>query len=93
MAIARPTEEERLALCEWMTANGIDIHTVQLYDSDLRITEQDGRRLVRYTEYVLSDDGRKQVDPQDESKDWMRESSAHCVVDPPAWLNVPGGRP
>jgi hypothetical protein len=91
MAIAHPTEEERQALCEWLTANGIDPNTVPLYDSGLRITEQDGQRIICYTEYVLTDTGRKQTNPDDSRKVWMRPASVPCKTEPPAWLNVPGG--
>lgn len=38
MAVLGPTEEERLALCAWLTANGISPTTVPLR-SDLSVTE------------------------------------------------------
>src|SRR5690348_11201215 len=52
MAITHPTEEERQALCEWLTANDIDYNNVPL-DSMFAVTEEpDGQRLIHYTEFV-----------------------------------------
>lgn len=91
MAVAHPTEKERVALCEWLARNGIDIRTVPLHESGLRVEEREGVRVVCYTAYVLNSDDRKQVDPEDPEKVWMREASVPCTLEPPAWLNVPGG--
>ena len=89
MAIRHPTEEERQELCEWLTVNGIDISTVPLRDSDLRITEQDGQRVIQYTEYVRSElTGNILSDPHN-PKPVTSEASVPCVVDPPGWLNIP----
>jgi len=88
MALAGPTEEERLAICEWLTANGIDPNTVPLYDHNLRIVDQDGQRAIHYTEYVLTDDGRAQVDPEDPDSAWARNTSRPCLVDPPKTLRI-----
>lgn len=91
MAIVPPDEEERLALVDWLTANGVNIRTVPRYEHGLRIEERDGQRSIHYTEYVLTEDGRKQVDPEDHEKVWLRPASTPCLADPPAWLNIPGG--
>jgi hypothetical protein len=93
MAIARPTEEERTALAEWMTANGIDILTVPL-ESDFAITEEpDGRRLIHYQEFVRDQEtGSILADPVSRSP-VQRSATAPCIVEPPAWLGVPGGHP
>lgn len=92
MAITGPTERERMALCEWLTANGIDPTHVPI-DSAFAIDDQtDGKRLIRYVEYVLTADGHKQVDPEHPESSWKRPASAPCVVEPPAWLNVPGAQ-
>lgn len=93
MAVTLPSEEWRTAMCEWLTANNINIMSVPI-DSPFAIAEEpDGQRLIRYTEYVLTDDGRKQIDPEDPELAWLRSASAPCTVEPPAWLNVEGGRP
>ncbi|MFJ4473280.1 hypothetical protein ACIP2X_38100 [Streptomyces sp. NPDC089424] len=91
MAIGKPTEEERLALCKWLRANGIDPDTVPLHDADLRIAVQDGRRVIRYTEYVRNElTGNILYDP-DNPGPVSSSASAPCLVEPPEWLRVPGG--
>lgn len=92
MAVVRPTEEERIALCEWLTANGIEPKTVPLYEADLRITEQDGQRLICYTEYVRSELTDNILADPNNPQPVKSSTSAPCTVEPPAWLNVPGGR-
>jgi hypothetical protein len=91
MSIAHPTEKERVALVDWLTANSIDIRTVPFHDSGLRIEERDGSRAICWTAYVLASNDRKQVDPEDPERVWMRDASEPCTVEPPTWLNVPGG--
>lgn len=91
MAVVHPTEAERLALCEWLTANSIDINTVPLHSEFTIADGPDGQRIIHYTEFVLSD-GCKQVDPQAPSEAHRRPASAVCAVEPPGWLHIPGGR-
>lgn len=92
MDITRPTEEQRVAFCEWLAANGVDVGTVPI-DSDFSIVEEaDGQRLIHYIEFVVTDDGHKQVDPEDWRIEWKRPATAPCKVEPPVWLNIPGGR-
>jgi hypothetical protein len=93
MAMVRPTEEERLALCEWLTANGIDYNTVPLESTFAIVEEPAGQRLIHYIEFVITHDGHAQVDPEDPDTAWKRPASVPCQVDPPAWLNIPGTRP
>lgn len=88
MAAPWPTEGERLAICEWLTANGIDPGTVPLNDHKLRIVAQDGQRAIHYTEYVLTDDGHIQVDPEDPDNAWVRDTSRPCLVDPPTEMRI-----
>ncbi|GAX57266.1 hypothetical protein [Streptomyces olivochromogenes] len=83
MALPRPAEEERVALCEWLTANGIDPNTVPLH-SELSIV--DG--VIRFEQYILTDDGHKQVDPEHRDTAWTRNATAPCTVAPPAELNI-----
>lgn len=92
MAVLRPTEEERLAICEWLTANGISPKDVPLHDSNLRIEEQDGQRVIRYTAFVRDElSGNILANPETSSAR-TSEASAPCKVEPPAWLAVPGGQ-
>ena len=89
MAVVHPTEEERIALCEWLTANGIDPKTVPLHSS-FSVLEDAGAKVIHYQECVLTADGRKQVDPEDNESVWIRDATAPCTVDPPAWLRIEG---
>jgi len=91
MALTHPTEEERIALAEWITANGVDINTVPLESTFAIVDEPDGQRLIHYIEFVLTDNGRKQVAPGDPNTAWKRPASVPCRAEPPAWLNVAGG--
>lgn len=91
MAIVHPTERERLALCEWLTANGIPIDSVPIDSEFAIVDEPDDQRLIHYTEFVLTADGHKQIDPETPDTAWKRPTSAPCTVEPPAWLNLPGG--
>lgn len=93
MAVDRPTEEERVALCEWLRANGIDPDTVPLRDSDLRIDEKDGQRVILYTQFVRDEPtGNILSDPHNPGP-VTSSASASCLVEPPAWLGVPGAQP
>lgn len=92
MAVDHPTEEERLALCEWLTANGIDPNIVPLREADLRIDEKDGQRVILYTEFVRDElTGDILADP-DNQQAVTSSASAPCLVEPPEWLRVPGTR-
>lgn len=90
MAIVNPEEEERRAYCEWLTANGISPRSVPRESTFAITDEPDGQRLIRYIEFVLTDDGRIQVDPEARDTVWKRPATAPCVVEPPASLKVPG---
>jgi hypothetical protein len=90
MAIRHPTEEERVALCEWLNANGIDFNTVPLESTFAIVEGPDGQRLIHYIEFVVTDTGHRQIDPEDPDTAWKRPAKAPCAVEPPAWLRVPG---
>jgi hypothetical protein len=90
MSVARPTEEERLALCEWLTANGIDPLTVPLHDSGLRITEHDGQQVIQYTGYVRCERTGNILSDPDASGPVTSQATVPCLVEPPQWLRVPG---
>jgi hypothetical protein len=93
MASTLPAEGWRVAMAQWLAANGIDPNTVPVHSYFVITDEPDGQRLIRYTEYVLTGDGKKQVDPQDPDEAWIQTATAACKEEPAAWLNVPGGRP
>lgn len=76
------------ALCLWLTANDVDLNTVPV-DTDLSIeTGTDGRRVIHFEEFILTDDGHKQVDPEDSTQAWTRQATAPCHVEPPADLGI-----
>jgi hypothetical protein len=90
MASLRPTEEERAALCEWLTANGVDINTVPIESSFSIVEEADGQRLIHYTQFVRDENtGNILADPDGGAME--RSASTPCTVEPPSWLNIPGG--
>lgn len=92
MGIGDPTEEERVALAEWMTANGVDPTTVPLESTFAITDEPDGQRLIHYIEFVLTSDGHKQVDPEHRGEVWTRAASAPCTVEPAPELRIKGAR-
>jgi hypothetical protein len=87
MNIGDGSGPERVALCRWLTANGIDPNVVPLHTS-LSIDEVDGSRVIRYEEFVLTEDGRKQVDPENPELAWRRTVTAPCRKMPPSWLGI-----
>ncbi|WP_042174665.1 hypothetical protein [Streptomyces sp. NBRC 110035] len=89
MGVTHPTEEERLALCEGLTANGINPRTVPLRDSDLRIAVQDGQRVILYTEFVLDELTGNILAAPDGQVPVTSAASAPCLAEPPEWLNIP----
>lgn len=89
MAVVPPNKKRRVALCEWLTANGIDPNVVPIHSS-FSVLEDGGDRVIHYQEHVLTTDGRKQVDPQDSNSVWIRDATAPCTVHPPAWLEIAG---
>ncbi|NUO43676.1 MAG: hypothetical protein HOV82_16760 [Streptomyces sp.] len=83
----------RDALLNWVRANGIDPNAVPT-DKDLTIEDRpDGGRIIRYTTYVLTGDGHKQVAQASDGGALLEERSVPLVVEPPAdWpvYAVPG---
>lgn len=75
----------RDALLNWVRANNIDPNTVPI-DRDMVIEDSpDGGRIIRYHVYVFTDDGNKQVDPeQPVVTPWVEERTTPLVVPPPA---------
>lgn len=90
MVVDHPTEEERLALCQWLRANGIDPNIVPLRDANLRIAVQDGQRVILYTQFVRDEVTGNILSDPDKPEPVTSSASTQCVVDPPEWLGVPG---
>jgi hypothetical protein len=86
-----PTEEERLALCEWLTANGIDPKVVPLGSTFAIAEGSDGQRRIHYTEFV-HDEQTGHILAGKGGEPIERDASAPCSVEPAPWLNIPGAR-
>ncbi|WP_097932529.1 MULTISPECIES: hypothetical protein [unclassified Streptomyces] len=65
---------------EWLQANNISLRIPR---RDITITGPPGNRTIHYTAFVLSGDGRIQVDPNDRGEALMEEHTAPCLVEPP----------
>lgn len=85
MAASLYTDEERAAIAEWLTANGINPQVVSSRDE---VSIRDG--LIHFQQFVLTDDGHKQVDPGNRHEAWTKAVSAPCHVRPPAGLGISG---
>jgi hypothetical protein len=91
MALPYPTEEERQALCEWLTANGINPDIVPLASTFVIAEGSDGRRRIHYTEFVY-DERTGRILAGKDGHPMERDASGPCSVEPPPWLNIPGAR-
>lgn len=91
MAVMHPTEEERVALAEWMTANGVDPNMVPIESTFAIVDEPDGRP-IHYTEFVVTDNGSKQINPEHPDEVWTRPATAPCTVEPAAALHIKGAQ-
>jgi hypothetical protein len=80
MAVLGPSEERRLAICDWLTANSIDPSTVPLH-SELHVeTKPNGTKVIRYEAFV-TEEGRKVASY---TLDAIRETrEAPLLVEPP----------
>jgi hypothetical protein len=73
----------RHALCEWLTAHGIEPNTVPV-DGDLTIIDTDDGRAIRVEITPRTEDGR--LTRNDRGTDAVREiRTVPLVVEPPAW--------
>lgn len=79
-----PTDwTRRTALADWLTANGIDPHTVPI-DGDLTIIDTDNGRAIRVETFV-HENGAKVIDERGEAE--AREiRTVPLAVEPPAWF-------
>lgn len=73
----------RTALCDWLTANGIDPNFV-LVDGDLTIVDTDEGRIIRVEVCVADENGRKQLDERGEHIA-TEIRMVPLVVEPPTW--------
>ncbi|MET7713714.1 hypothetical protein [Streptomyces sp. NPDC005407] len=91
--ITELTERRRTALCDWVTANNVRPKDVP-QNSDFSITtSDDGQRTIHYTAYVRDEaTDNILVDPDDRHRAWREQRSTPCLVEPPAWLRIPGAR-
>lgn len=81
------------AVREWVRANNIDPNVVAV-DRDLTVEDTPAGRIVRYTAFVFTRNGRVQFDPANPNRALMHERTVPLVVVPPAdWpvYAVPGG--
>lgn len=93
MAVTDPAEEWRQGMAQWLTANGITPRSVPRESTFEVVDGPDGTRVMHYIEFVLTEDGRLQVDPEDKDTVWTRPATAPCKVEPAPWLKVEGARP
>jgi hypothetical protein len=91
MALPYPTEEERQALCEWLSANGITPGNVPIESTFTIVESSEGRRLIHYTK-VVRDERTGNIMAGEDGYPVTRDASAPCLVDPPPWLNIPRAR-
>lgn len=70
---------------EWLEANNIELLIPR---RDITITGPPGKRTIHYTGFVLSSDGRIQVDPKGEGEALMEERTTPCLVEPPATIST-----
>jgi hypothetical protein len=73
----------RDALCDWLTANGIDPHDVPV-DGDLAIVDTDAGRAIRVEVELRSEDGRVLLDER-EHRAARELRTVPLVVEPPDW--------
>lgn len=72
-------ERHREALCEWLSANGVDPD--QVVDRWLSIELADDERLIRFRVYRVTAGGRRLMDPDDQSRAWAEERTVPLVIE------------
>lgn len=69
----------RAQLCDWLTANGIDPKTVR--DTWISVEEIDGSApVIRYPAFKVDSNGRRMVDPDDETQSWTEQRTGALTV-------------
>lgn len=84
--MALELDGRRKELCDWLTANDIDLDTVPLH-GDLTTDTVDGQRIIRYEAFVLDADGRKMEDERGEGIGGaaIERRTVPLLVEPPDW--------
>ncbi|MFJ1650069.1 hypothetical protein ACIOC2_01375 [Streptomyces sp. NPDC088337] len=78
-----PADSRRAAVCDWLTANGINPNHVPV-DSDLTIEVTEQGRVIRFEAFVLNDDGHPQIDERGQhAVREVRTTPLH--QEPPEW--------
>lgn len=79
-----PVQDRRQALCDWLTANGIDADRVPQW-SDLYIdTDDSGARTLHFELFDTDDNGRRVLNERGDQAA-VRDAMAPLLVEPPAW--------
>lgn len=73
----------RTALCDWLTANGIEPNAVPV-DGDLTIIDTDEGRAIRVEVFVRTEDGKLALDERGVDVA-MEVRTVPLVVEPPEW--------
>ena len=77
-----PSDSRRAALCDWLTANGINPSTIPV-DADLTIdTHPDNSRHIAYEAFVLNQDGNIMVDERGTGPA-IEKRTTPLLLDPP----------
>ncbi|MFD7093365.1 hypothetical protein [Streptomyces xanthophaeus] len=81
MALAEISEERRIAICAWLTEQGIDPHTVPI-DTMFEFTPaEDGVACTLHYDAYVREDGRLKCDPR--TREPLRVECLHRVIGPP----------
>lgn len=80
-------ETRRNEITLWLMMNGVDPNLV-LADDTVMVAENDeGEWEIRYTELVLTETGKAQVDPDNPDEPLSRSRNVPLAIDPPQhWL-------
>jgi hypothetical protein len=79
-----PTDGRRAALCDWLTANGINPNHVPA-DADMTIDKGPTGRFLRCEVFDVGPDGRQQLDERGE-RVAVLIVNVPLAVEPPAWF-------
>lgn len=75
-----PSEARRLAICEWLTANGINPNIVPLHAGLETATRPDGTRVIRFEAYIRDEAGRLLADGDEPARE---DREVPLLVEPP----------
>ncbi|MGW1814225.1 hypothetical protein ACWCQM_11765 [Streptomyces sp. NPDC002125] len=69
-----------IAVRAWLLANDIDPRNVPTSTDLTVVTEPDGQRTIHYHRFVLTPEGRRQIDPDRPNEVWTEKVTAPCVI-------------